>query len=130
MLRCNMPARNAAWTGEAPAFRLHPAGGTAADGQHAAGTGARTRRPCEPRAASLFPALMNDPRANDRSARDPAALAAAIRAGGRRALARAIPLMESSRAEHRRAAEAVLEAALLAPAPRAGASIRIGISGV
>jgi LAO/AO transport system kinase len=60
---------------------------------------------------------------------EPAALAAAIRAGDRRALARAITLVESSRTDHRRAAEAVLEAALLAPAPEFS-SIRIGVSGV
>lgn len=60
---------------------------------------------------------------------EPAALAAAIRVGDRRALARAITLIESSRADHRRAAETVLEAALLAPAP-GFSSIRLGISGV
>jgi LAO/AO transport system kinase len=60
---------------------------------------------------------------------EPAALAAAIRAGDRRALARAITLVESSRPDHRRTAEAVLEAALLAPAPEFS-SIRIGVSGV
>jgi LAO/AO transport system kinase len=61
---------------------------------------------------------------------EPDVLAAAIRAGDRRALARAITLIESSRPDHRRAAEAVLEAALLVPAPLDGASVRIGISGV
>jgi LAO/AO transport system kinase len=69
----------------------------------------------------------------DRFLADPAALAAAIRGGDRRALARAITLIESSRADHRRAAEAVLEAALLAPAhggAQGGSSIRLGISGV
>jgi LAO/AO transport system kinase len=62
---------------------------------------------------------------------DPDALAVAVRAGDRRALARAITLIESSRADHRRIAEAVLEAALptAAPPPR-GVSIRLGISGV
>ena len=54
------------------------------------------------------------------------ALAEAVRDGGRRALARAITLVESSRPDHRAEAEA-LEAALL---PHAGGSIRIGISGV
>src|SRR5438552_1850701 len=87
---------------------------------------ARTRRPCEHRGASLFP-----PHMNDQHAPDPAALAAAIRGGDRRALARAITLIESSRADHRRTAEAVLEAALLAPAALLGSpSVRIGISGV
>jgi LAO/AO transport system kinase len=60
---------------------------------------------------------------------EPDVLASAIRAGDRRALARAITLVESSRADHRRAAEAVLEAALLAPAP-GFSSIRLGVSGV
>jgi LAO/AO transport system kinase len=53
-------------------------------------------------------------------------LAEGIRGGDRRALARAITLAESSRADHRAQAEA-LEAALLS---EAGNSIRIGISGV
>jgi LAO/AO transport system kinase len=60
---------------------------------------------------------------------EPDVLAGAIRAGDRRALARAITLIESSRSDHRRVAEAVLEAALLAPAP-GFASIRLGVSGV
>ncbi len=53
-------------------------------------------------------------------------LAADIRGGGRRALARAITRAESSRADHRAEAEA-LEAELLA---EAGRSVRLGISGV
>jgi GTPase len=62
---------------------------------------------------------------------DPVTLAAAVRAGDRRALARAITLIESSRDDHRRIAEAVLEATLLGPAPpHGGTSIRLGISGV
>src|SRR5476651_2231431 len=59
---------------------------------------------------------------------DPSALADAVRGGDRRALARAITLIESSREDHRRAAEALLEAALLETAR--GSSIRLGISGV
>src|SRR5216683_633745 len=106
---------------EAPAFRLHPAGGKAADGRDSGRTGARTRRPCEHRGASLFRPHMNDQRQPD-----PRTLAAAIRAGDRRALARAITLIESSRDDHRRTAEALLEAAL----PARGSSIRIGVSGV
>ena len=57
---------------------------------------------------------------------DRAALAAAIRRGERRALARAITLVESTRADHRRNAEALLESLL----PETGRSVRIGISGV
>jgi LAO/AO transport system kinase len=56
---------------------------------------------------------------------EPDALVAGIRAGDRRALARAITLAESTKAEHRVAADAVLEA-LLADT---GNAIRIGISG-
>jgi len=52
-------------------------------------------------------------------------LGAALRAGDRRALARAITLVESSRADHREKAEA-LAARLL---PAAGGSLRLGISG-
>ncbi|MCB1758432.1 MAG: methylmalonyl Co-A mutase-associated GTPase MeaB [Gammaproteobacteria bacterium] len=57
---------------------------------------------------------------------DPQTLAEQIIAGQRRALSRAITLVESTRAEHRRQAVELLR--LLAPA--AGRSIRIGISGV
>ena len=53
------------------------------------------------------------------------AMAARIRGGDRRALARAITLVESGRADHREQAEALLEAL----APAAGGAIRIGISG-
>jgi LAO/AO transport system kinase len=51
---------------------------------------------------------------------------AALRAGDRRALGRAITLVESTRADHRMAAEALIEAVL----PHVGNSIRLGISGV
>lgn len=57
---------------------------------------------------------------------DPSELAKRVLAGDRRAIARAITLVESARAEDRRAAGRLL--GLLAPA--AGRSIRIGISGV
>ena len=53
-------------------------------------------------------------------------LAADIRAGRRRALARAITLAESTRADHRATAEALM-ADLLA---YAGKSVRVGISGI
>jgi LAO/AO transport system kinase len=55
----------------------------------------------------------------------PGDLADAVVAGDRRALARAITLIESTRADHRAEAAALLDALL----PRAGKSIRIGISG-
>ncbi|MDB5405868.1 MAG: ATPase/protein kinase [Rhodospirillales bacterium] len=57
---------------------------------------------------------------------DPIELAAAVRGGDRRALARAITLAESSRGDHRELAEAVLGALLPVRLP----SLRIGISGV
>lgn len=57
---------------------------------------------------------------------DPAAMADRIVAGDRRALARAITLVESTRDDHRRTAEALLERLL----PSTGGSIRIGITGV
>lgn len=47
-------------------------------------------------------------------------------AGDRRALAKAITLLESTRPEHRRRADEVLDALL----PRTGGALRIGISGV
>jgi LAO/AO transport system kinase len=49
-----------------------------------------------------------------------------VRAGDRRALAQAITLIESTREDHRREAETLLEALL----PHTGKSIRLGISGV
>jgi LAO/AO transport system kinase len=62
----------------------------------------------------------------DRRNADATALAEGVRGGDRRALARAITLVESLRPDHRAEAEA-LEAALL---PHTGRSVRIGISGV
>ena len=56
---------------------------------------------------------------------DAGTLAAALRAGDRRALARAITLVESTREDHRAQAEALLAALL----PAAGGAARIGISG-
>lgn len=57
---------------------------------------------------------------------DPVAtLAEAVTAGDRRALARAITLIESTRADHRTQAEALVGRLL----PRTGKAIRIGISG-
>jgi len=53
-------------------------------------------------------------------------LAAAVRAGDRRALARAVTLVESTRSDHRDDAARLIE--LLAPA--AGGAFRIGVSGV
>jgi LAO/AO transport system kinase len=60
------------------------------------------------------------------SAEDAERLAARIPEGDRRALARAITLVESTRDDHRRQAETLLERLL----PLTGASTRIGISGV
>jgi LAO/AO transport system kinase len=51
---------------------------------------------------------------------------AALRRGDRRALAKAITLVESTRADHRARADALLDALL----PASGQSLRIGISGV
>ncbi len=65
----------------------------------------------EPAAATLAP--------------DADKLAAAIVAGDRRALARAITLIESSRTDHRDAADRLLERLL----PRTGKAVRLGISG-
>ncbi len=53
-------------------------------------------------------------------------LAKQVLAGDRRALARAITLIESTRTDHRRNAEALLEHLV----PKAGKSVRLGISGV
>ena len=63
----------------------------------------------------------------DQPAKDAAAEPVAhLRAGNRRALAKAITLVESTRAEDRESAQKLLEAAL----PHTGNSMRIGISGV
>jgi LAO/AO transport system kinase len=60
------------------------------------------------------------------SAIDTAALARGVVAGERRALARAITLIESTRADHRDAAEALMHQLL----PHTGRSVRVGITGV
>ena len=57
---------------------------------------------------------------------DVSALADGVAAGDRRSLARAITLVESTRADHRAAAETLLEKLM----PATGKSIRVGISGV
>src|SRR5258708_25792538 len=60
---------------------------------------------------------------SDKSA-DP--LLAPLLAGDRRALAQSITLIESTRADHRERADALLAAVL----PHAGKSVRLGITGV
>lgn len=57
---------------------------------------------------------------------DDQALADGVRARDRRALAKAITLLESTRADHRKRADALLNELL----PQSGGSLRIGISGV
>lgn len=57
---------------------------------------------------------------------DPIALAEGVLAGERRALARAITLIESTRPDHREAAERLLHRIL----PHSGRSVRVGITGV
>lgn len=61
----------------------------------------------------------------DRTEGEVRALTEAVRGGDRRALARAITLVESTRADHRARAEALLDALL----PHTGQAVRIGISG-
>jgi LAO/AO transport system kinase len=56
---------------------------------------------------------------------EPAALARSVLERDRRALAKAITLVESTLPEHRREAEALLEALL----PKIGESLRVGVSG-
>ncbi|HLK10989.1 MAG TPA: methylmalonyl Co-A mutase-associated GTPase MeaB [Candidatus Binatia bacterium] len=56
----------------------------------------------------------------------PEALAEGVRAGDRRALAKAITLVESTRADHQAAAQRLLELLL----PHTGGAARIGVSGV
>ncbi len=57
---------------------------------------------------------------------DDAALVAAVQAGDRRGLARAITLIESTRADHRVRGDALLNALL----SRSGQALRLGVSGV
>ena len=57
---------------------------------------------------------------------DVESLSGAVRGGDRRALAKAITLIESTRADHRAQADALLDALL----PASGKSLRLGISGV
>ncbi len=56
---------------------------------------------------------------------DARGLAEQVRAGDRRALARAITLVESTRPDHRADATALLDAVL----PATGRAVRVGISG-
>src|SRR5262245_21655662 len=56
----------------------------------------------------------------------PEALARALDAGSRRALAKAITLVESTRADHEQKAQRLLETLL----PKTGAATRLGVSGV
>src|SRR6266850_8226106 len=56
----------------------------------------------------------------------PESLAEDVRAGNRRALAKAITLVESTRADHQRDAQRLLEALL----PATGGAARVGVSGV
>jgi len=60
------------------------------------------------------------------SRNDPQALAAALRAGDRAALARAITLVESKKAEHRKTAHLLIQELL----PLTGRAHRVGITGV
>ena len=53
-------------------------------------------------------------------------LAAGVRANDRRALAKAITLVESTRADHQAAAQRLLEVLL----PDTGKAVRVGVSGV
>jgi LAO/AO transport system kinase len=64
--------------------------------------------------------------AEEIAARETEALAEGVLGGDRRALARAITLIESTRGDHRAAASQLLERLM----PHAGGSIRLGISGV
>lgn len=61
----------------------------------------------------------------NRALPDPSVLAADIRAGSRVALARGITLVESSRADHQKIAQALLAALL----PETGKAVRLGLSG-
>jgi GTPase len=75
--------------------------------------------------------LPGRPKGEHRSAQREGALTAApevagVRSGDRRALAKAITLIESTRADHRAQADALLDALL----PSTGKSLRLGISGV
>ena len=67
---------------------------------------------------------MTTPSRSDSTA-DTAALAAAIRAGDRATLARAITLVESTRADHRKTAHLLVQELL----PFTGKAVRLGITG-
>jgi LAO/AO transport system kinase len=69
---------------------------------------------------------LNKPLQYDSRQEDAASLDAGVRAGNRRALAKAITRLESTRADHRLLADELLTALL----PHTGRSLRLGISGV
>ena len=81
-----------------------------------------------PKKPSATPSAPRDsaPQSSDPLAGGPDGLAGRVLAGDRRALARAITLVESTRADHRAAAEALLTQVL----PHSGQAVRLGITGV
>ena len=68
---------------------------------------------------------MSEPAKDAKTGNDVTALAERIRAGERRALARGITLVESTRADHRAEARALVAALL----PHAGGAMRLGLTG-
>jgi len=80
-----------------------------------------------PRSAAREPARADAaPRSGAPPASSVEALADGVRAGNRRSLAKAITLVESTRADHQEAAQRLLEVLL----PATGQAARVGISGV
>jgi LAO/AO transport system kinase len=80
-----------------------------------------------PRSTAREPARADAaPRSSAPPASSVEALADGVRAGNRRALAKAITLVESTRADHQEAAQRLLEVLL----PATGQAARVGISGV
>ena len=78
-----------------------------------------------PEAVTPNPSSDPDPAPDSNPTSAPKALADAVLAGDRRALAKAITLIESTRSDHRSDAEQLLDQLL----PHAGGSLRLGVTG-
>src|SRR5215813_11172054 len=106
----------ACWAGRSPVRRWTRSAIRDWVGRWPCSTGWRRLPPCWPCGgpADISGGHMSDP------------LLKPLLAGDRRALAKAITLIESTRADHRERADALLAAVL----PQAGKSVRLGITGV
>ena len=110
--------------------RSHRRGHRRLNADHVSRSIARSLPPLETVASASWQSAVKraSPSAPQRAGAAPSveSLAAGVRAGNRRALAKAITLVESTRADHQQAAQRLLELLL----PDTGRAARVGVSGV